>query len=116
MIMPYFFAVGVRKLSAFMGVFFAAMLLAACSQSPEIATKGAQSKVLVGPTPEHVFLAFLAHRTQQKGCLSGSMEEPFGLDGTTAYVTYELKFNNGETEEGTLTLIQESGQWKTQVE
>lgn len=112
--MSSLFAADIRKFLLLLGVVFTVALMTACSQSPEsIATA---PPLLVGDSPESIVEKFIAQQKRQRGCHSGRASMTFGEGGVTAYVTYELKLKNGETEEGAFTLVEESGQWKTQVE
>jgi len=133
--MSHFFIINTRRLAVFLGVFFASVLLAACSsQTPESVTESYIKAVANNRIDEAIGYFALDDvkendLTAVKGKLQmiageqySKIQESGGLDsvssslidnkGNSAHVKVEMKYKNGKTDDTTFNLIQKSGKWK----
>ena len=137
--MSHFSIIGIRRLAALLGVFFASVLLAACSsQTPESVTESYIKAVANNRIDEAIGYFSLDDvkendLTAAKGKLQmiageqySKIQKSGGLDSVSTSLTDNkdnissvkvvMKFKNGKTREETFRLVQESGKWKISLQ
>ena len=133
--MLHFFAFDLRKLAVLLGAFFAFALLTACSpQTPESVVSSYIKAVASNNVDEAMGYLALGdvkgnEFTQTRGKIRGMLDSQYsaiqengGLDSIStklinkndniAHVKLTMKYKNGKTESGDMTLVKESGEWK----